>query len=227
MATLVDPVAKDQKAREQKRQDEQNQSLNVDNMIKGLTRGDLKSVPQRFSKAVHPFDGYPLKYAVMGGQKVCVTHIVVFNNQKSLVQDPSGLGISIFGKDGKERVVNLETFPNRLIMDYETGRNTHVCFDRKVTLDDGMELKWVAFVPSHAVRAQLCFKQDKKTGAIMPDPDILLFDPDQAGRLRRVFDNILSPQRRAERDAKAIMGESQESLDDIKDSSRAEGAVEG
>lgn len=215
MPTLKDPVDKDQKKKEEIKQAEKDEAQNIDNMLKGVTLDDLKTIPKKYAKAIHPFDGYPLKYATIGGKKICISHIVVFNNNKPVFQDPSGINQSITRKDGKEMVVTLLSPPNRTLMDYDVGRNTHIIFDRELTLDDGKVVKWVAFIPSHSVRAQIMFKHNAEKDMVEPDSDFFMFDLDQSARLRRVMDNILKPNRKAERDARAILGESKEELDDI------------
>jgi hypothetical protein len=218
MGNVIDPVDKGRSEKEAIKQAVKDQTLSVENMLKGVTLEDLRPIPRKYSKAIHPFDGYPLKYATLDGQRVCLTHIVVYDNQKDVFQDPSGVNQSIVGRDGKERRMTLKSPPNRTVMDYDMGgKNTHVIFDRELTLSDGKVVQWVAFVPSHSVRAQLCFNYDSKNDRVDPSKDYFLFDLDQSARLRRIMDNILKPQRKAERDAKAISGESQETLDQIPD----------
>ena len=207
MATLQDPVDKNKK--------EAPVSLPT---VKGglsLTLDQLQPISQKYSRAVHPFEGYPLKYEIIDGQKVCLTYLVAYSQTKPVFQDPSGLSQTIVMKGGGEKLVDLQSPPNVMVMDYENRRNTHIIFDREFTLADGQRVKWVGIVPSHSARAQIMFKYDQKTDKVSPNPDFLLFDGEQASRLRRVMENILKPSRKAERDAKAIMGESLESLDTI------------
>jgi hypothetical protein len=214
---MRDPVDLEMKKETLKRQTITDSSaLAADNMLQGVTLDSLKPVPRKYSKAAHPFDGYPLKYGTMNGQRVCLTFLVVFNNAKEVFQDPANAKHSIIQKDGSEKIITLKTVPNRVVVDYESGGvNTIVIFDREYTLEDGKTVRYAAVVPSHSCRAQLCFKVDPKNMAISPNEDYFLFDPEQSARLRRVMDNILKPKRKAERDAQAISGESQETLDNI------------
>ncbi len=96
-------------------------------------------------------------------------------------------------------------------------------FDNDYPMEDADILENIALVNSPSARAQICFKIEPKTGRVEINEDYFLLDGGQADRLRRVFENILRPAKRAERDAKAIMGESTESLDDIPAAAAGEG----
>lgn len=199
----------------------------------GARLKDFQRVKPHLSKAVHPFDGYPYEYTKVNGVKICTAFMIAFDPKIQLVQDPSGENLSIIelGKDGKptgkETVVTILSAHSRVVVDYERGgRNTIAIFDNVFETEDGVKL-WYALVPSPSARAQIVFKVNKRTGKVEIDDRYLLLDGRQDGRLRRVMDNILKPARRAERDARAISGESNETLDDIHDAERPEGVAEG
>lgn len=210
---LVDPAS----AFEQRHQEEREKEENL--KLSSISRKDIVTIPPKHTRAVHPFEGYPVKYAMVEKRKVNLTWIVGYKGIPD--QDPSGVNQSIpvlvNGKPtGEENVVTLKSPHSRLVVDYEGGgRNTMAIFDRSLPLDDGEILDNLCVIPSHSARAQICFKVEPKTGKVMIDDRYFLLDGEQADRLRRVYDNILRPARRAERDAKAIMGESNETLDEI------------
>jgi hypothetical protein len=215
---LVDPATVAQEVRGEKKKMEENKKLST------ISRKDIVTIPPKHAKAVHPFEGYPVKYAMVEGRKINLTWLVGYKRQPA--QDRSGENQSIqlmeknkvgkFEPTGEERIVTLKSPHSRVVVDYENGgRNTMAIFDRTFPMEDGEILDNLCLVPSPSARAQICFKLEPKTGQVQINEDYFLLDGNQADVLRKVYENILRPAKRAERDAKAIMGESQESLDEI------------
>jgi len=97
-------------------------------------------------------------------------------------------------------VINLKTYHNRYIMDYDVGgpQATDWWFDRTVMVND-LEMN-CCVVPSHSARAQICFMLDKE-GKLRVDGRYLLADTKQANRLRGVFRNVNYQQLKGERAA--------------------------
>ena len=81
-------------------------------------------------------------------------------------------------------------------------------FDRTITVK-GQEYMY-AYVPSHNVRAQLFFKFDNDKQRIIVDPNYMLLDSEQESRLKRVFEQIINPALKLEREASFISGESKD-----------------
>ena len=225
MKEKMDPATEAQGKRGRKKEVADNAKLST------ISRKDIVTIPTKHTKAVHPFEGYPYKYAMVDGRKVNLTWMIGYKKQPA--QDRSGENQSIQvlkqGKPtGEERVVTLKSSHSRLVVDYESGgRNTMAIFDNTLMLEDGDILDNLALVPSPSARAQICFKVEPKTGQVQINDDYFVLDGNQSDRLRRVFENILRPARRAERDAKAIMGESKETLDEIPATPALEAAGEG
>jgi hypothetical protein len=217
-----DPATEAQKKREGAREKTENAKLST------ISRKDIVTIPTKHTKAVHPFEGYPVKYAMVEGRKVNLTWAIGY--KKIPTQDRSGENQTISTLDakgrptGEEKIVTLKSPHSRVAVDYESGgRNTMAIFDNVFPLEDGDIIENIAIVPSPSARAQICFKVEPKTGQVQINDDYFLLDGGQADRLRRVFENILRPSRRAERDSRAIMGESQETLDDIPAAAAGEG----
>jgi len=213
MAKLIDPATEAQQKRGEEKNSEENKKLST------ISRKDIVTIPPKHAKAVHPFEGYPVKYAMVEGRKINLTWLVGYKKQPA--QDRSGENQSIAilknGKPtGESNIVTIKSPHSRLVIDYEGGgRNTMAIFDRTFPTDDGEVIENLCLVPSPSARAQICFKVEPKTGQVQINEDYFLLDGNQADKLRKVFENILRPAKRAERDAKAIMGESAESLDEI------------
>lgn len=214
MAKLIDPATAAQEERGRSKEAEENAKLST------ISRKDIVTIPPKHTKAVHPFEGYPVKYAMVNGRKVNLTWAIGYKRQPAQDRSGENQSIQVLGKDrkptGEEKIVTIKSSHSRLVVDYESGgRNTMAIFDNTFPLEDGDIIENIAICPSPSARAQICFKVEPKTGQVQINEDYFLLDGGQADRLRRVYENILKPSRRAERDAKAIMGESQESLDDI------------
>jgi hypothetical protein len=211
---IVDPATEAQEKRGKNKADAENQKLST------ISRKDIVTIPPKHAKAVHPFEGYPVKYAMVEGRKVNMTWIVGWKKQPTQDRSGENQSIQVLDKNhkptGEEKIVTLKSPHSRLVIDYEGGgRNTMAIFDLTLPMDDGEILENLCFVPSPSARAQICFKVEPKTGQVQINEDYFLLDGGQADRLRKVYENILRPAKRAERDAKAIMGESKESLDEI------------
>lgn len=110
---------------------------------------------------------------------------------------------------GKTESVNLDTFHNRIIHNYESGRNEDVVFDRVIDVSDG-EIRNCSKVMSHNVRAQLMYKIDPRTGNIQVDSNYALLDTAQAKRLLRIISNIAKPVKALQTLTDVIEGEATE-----------------
>lgn len=212
---LKDPAEKvSGKKEEQQTQDDMS---SVD--ISELTFEDFQAAPAIVARTPHPFEGYPYKKVMIDGREVNATFIIALNPKEIVPQDPSGKGISITtgqGKAKREVKVDIKSSHSRLVIDYEEGGVNRACtFQGEYPLKDGRVFPNCAYVPSHSCRAQIMFKLDPREGRIMLDRRYVLPDPKQLNRLRRIFEMIVNPQLRAERLAKGITGESEESLDDM------------
>ena len=217
MNKLKDPADKGAEIRENKELSEKEKSLSFNT----LTLEDFKAVPKQAARIPHPFEGYPEKKMKIGtymeGRKkkdliVNATHIVGLNPTFSVVQDPSGEGIAI-GKPGKgEKVVTIESTHNRIVS--YAGQSFDAVFDRTLELKDGQKIKY-CIIPDPIFRAQIIYFYNTKLERIDVYPQYMLLDDGQTSRLRQVFQMIINPKLRIERIAKAITGESSESLDDL------------
>lgn len=216
---LKDPADEGKAEREAKKAEKEMRAFDIEN----LTLEDFKQLEEKAARTPGPFDGYPLKEKIkIGETEVSRTFVVALSPRVFVQQDPSGHGQTIVtdvrddqgDKAGKvEKIVNLDTFHSRLIVDYEQGQqNTDVVFDREVRLKNGVLN--VAVVPSHSVRAQLMFQLHRK-GGIRVDTRYVLLDPDQSSRLRRMFEIIINPKLKIERVARSVSGESEEPLEEI------------
>jgi len=214
-AKLKDPAENESDKKEE--QQTQDDMSSVD--ISSLTFEDFQAAPATVARTPHPFEGYPYKKVMVDGREVNATFIVALNPKEIVPQDPSGKGISVVtgqGKAKREVKVDIKSAHSRLVVDYEEGGVNRACtFEGEYLLKDGQMFPNCAFIPSHSCRAQIMFKLDKREGRILLDRRYVLPDPKQLNRLRRIFEMIVNPQLRAERLAKGITGESDESLDDM------------
>lgn len=214
MPKLKDPADKVVAKKEEQRLDEESKTFDISN----ISLEDLHAIPAHVAKSPHPFDGYPLgKKLSIGTTEISSTFIVGLNPKEYVHQDPSGHGITIPTKQGRailEKIVNLETFHSRMVRDYESGDvNREYVFDRKLKLKNASVN--CSIVDSHSARAQICYKIEPKTGKIQVDNRYLLFDRNQDGLLRRVFNLIHTPQAKIERLSRVITGESDEAMEDV------------
>jgi hypothetical protein len=165
---------------------------------------DFQPIPVAAARVSRPFDGYPMKKVKIGGAGTYSAYVVALNPTVQVRQDPANTKVK--QKDGTfEQVRNHHS---RFIRDYETGDNNEVVFDRVVKIG-GREF-FCAIVPSHNVRAQLCFKYDNERKRVEVDADYLFLDTAQDKRLKRVFEQIINPKLQLEREASFISGESKE-----------------
>ena len=168
--------------------------------IKSLEEYEFKPIHPGAAKAVRPFDGYPLKKVKIDGKEQFATYIVALNPTVQVRQDPSNKKVKT--KDGMKQIIN---YHSRFIRDYENQENTLVTFDRTITIKGKDYLYDV--VPIHNVRAQLFFKFDNTKQRIVVDNNYLLLDSDQESRLKRVYEQIINPGLKVEREASFISGE--------------------
>ncbi|MFA7197362.1 MAG: hypothetical protein WC092_07555 [Anaerovoracaceae bacterium] len=186
-AGLVDPVAK--QADRQAEKEELN-ALSIENAF------DFEAIKPEAARITRPFDGYPLrKVTVSEGLELPAAYIVALNPTVAVVQDPANQG-------------KVKNYHSRVIRDEETKENIHVPFDREIEWKG--KTYYCAVIPSHNVRAQVCFKYDttRKIPRIEVDRRYMLLDSNQVGRLKRVFEQVINPMLKMERDASFISGES-------------------
>lgn len=212
---LTDPAEKvSGKKEEQQTQDDMS---SVD--ASTLSFEDFQPAPETVARTPHPFEGYPYKKVMIEGKEVNATFIIALNPKEIVTQDPSGKGVTVMegkGKMKREVKHDIRSSHSRITVDYEEGGvNRAWVFDREYPLKDGQVFPNCSFVSSHSSRAQIMFKLDRREGRILLDRRYVLPDPKQLNRLRRIFEMIVNPQLRAERLAKGITGESEESLDDM------------
>lgn len=193
---LIDPVEGEAKEKE----------LEQEMESFDLSKIKATPIPQEAARVSKPFDGYPLKYAGKGKDKICLTHLVGYNHiAKPLRQDPSNKS----KKNGDGKVVKILTYHNRFIRNTTTKDNEDVVFDRKIALADGEF--YFAVIPNPYVRAQVCFRYETKkgqsVGSIKVDERYLLLDMDQKNRLKQCFEHVINPLIAIERDAEYISGE--------------------
>ena len=194
-AKLVDPVAKSG----EKQEAAELGALDI-KKAGGLT---FKPIPPERARVSRPFDGYPLKKLKFGEVDTFTTYIVALNPTIQVVQDPSNRKVKT--KTGMKQVHN---YHSRFIRDRETKSNTICMFDRDIEVDGRMYQ--CAIVPSHNVRAQICFAFDAQKNRIVVDNRYLLLDSEQDNRLKRVFEQVINPNIKMEREAAFISGESKE-----------------
>lgn len=199
---LVDPVAEDQEQKEQDEQVAQAEALSIE----ALSLDAFQPIPITGARQPHPFEGYPQRkikigtYMAKGKEKdliVNITHIVALNPKQYVHQDPSGKGVTI-GPIGKERIVDLQTFHNRIVRD-QTGHNIDVSFGMDVLLSDGQKMSRCGYCPDHTARSQIVFKVNRRTGKVEVDDRYVLADIGQVSRLRRLFEMFYYQQTRSER----------------------------
>jgi hypothetical protein len=201
-AKLTDPVETGKSARD----DEELAALGIDKA--GAAAGDgeglaFKPIPPERARITRPFDGYPLKKFKFGEVETFTAFIVALNPTVPVPQDPANKKVRT-----KKGMVQVNTYHSRVIRDRETKENEQVRFDREITIGGSKFL--CAIVPSHNVRAQICFKHDPQKNRVEVDRRYMLLDSEQAGRLKKVFDQVINPKLNMERDAKFIAGESTE-----------------
>ncbi|MEN6423309.1 MAG: hypothetical protein ABFD76_15320 [Smithella sp.] len=179
------------------------QGESVKGAVATLDNFEPRPVKPEAAKTVRPFDGYPLKAKIKVGETevsgkikdalVSASFIVVINPTFQVRQDPSNRR-------------GIKNYHSRSIRDYENQDNVIVVFDREIELKGKKYL--YAVVPQHSVRAQLIFKYDQNKQRIEVCQDYLLLDTDQDSRLKKVFEQIINPKLKVEREASFISGES-------------------
>jgi hypothetical protein len=202
----IDPVDKDKEQNQGQLVEQEDKSLSMTE----LSEEDFGSISAATANTVHPFEGYPLdKIKIKGFENPMVkAFIMALKPMTEVFQDPSGKGVSIVSKKtGRTIKADLKTFHSRMIRDYDDNKhtNTEVVFDRELTF--GNKTLMCAYVPSHSVRAQMAYEYDHKTERVKVNPDYVLADVKQASRLRDLFQIIINPRLKKERDAKLISSE--------------------
>jgi hypothetical protein len=173
----------------------------------------FKPIPPSAAKLRKPFEGYPFKKFNFNGiteitdNKIPLyeQYIVALNPMIHVVQDRSNKKVKT--KKGMEQI---NTYHSRVIRDTEEGENTIVHFDRPLVLDG--KTYFCAIVPSHNVRAQLCFKYDARQLKIVIDDRYMLLDNEQAGKLKDVYAQVLNPKLKMEKESAFISGETTEDV---------------
>lgn len=165
-------------------------------VVPTLENYTLTAVKPEAAKLKRPFDGYPFKKVQIGSNKIISTFIVAIDPDVIKTrQDPSN----------RKKVKNYHA---PMIRDYEEQDNMLVSFDKEITI--GGKTYFYDVVPSHNVRAQLVFKYNNKTKRIDVIPGVLLMDDGQVSRLKQLYDQLINPKLKMEREASFIAGESKE-----------------
>ncbi|MGP8154372.1 MAG: hypothetical protein ACLQBQ_09585 [Smithella sp.] len=174
-----------------------------DEGLKDIADFKFQPIPLKAARIAKPFDGYPLKKVKIGEADTYLSFVMALNPTVPVRLDPSNRKVK--QKDGTfEQVKNTHA---RFIRDYEENENVEVVFDRIAEI--GGKEYYCAIVPSHNVRAQLCYNYVDKNQRIEVDQRYLFLDTDQDQRLKRVFEQIINPKLRLEREASFIAGELQ------------------
>jgi hypothetical protein len=170
-----------------------------------ISKIKVEVLPDEAAKAVHPFDGYPTKKIKMNmpekdraGKKVMtaktfnLTHWVLHNHIGDPIhQDPSNR--------------SRKTYHSRSIPDVLGGNsvpNISIQFCTLIDTADGQF--YGALVPDCYIRSQLIFMREPKTGNIKIDKRYMLLDPEQAGRLKKAYFQLMKPTLDMERAADQI-----------------------
>lgn len=190
---LVDPVEKGANP-----QEEEMASLDMGK----VSSVSFKPIPIDAARIRAPFDGYPLKKFQFAGVTTYESFIVALNPTTPVPQDQANRKVR--QADGTLKQVN--SCHSRVIRDRETNDNMHVPFDRSIEVN-GITYQ-CAIVPSHNVRAQICFAYDANKQRIVVDPRYMLLDIEQRNRLRTVFEQVINPNIKMEKEAAYIAGES-------------------
>lgn len=170
----------------------------------GMEDFEFKPIPQQAARIKRPFDGYPMKRVQIGEANVFHSFVVAVNPTVAVRQDPSNKKVK--QKDGTYKPTL--TYHNRVVRDYENNENISLQFNRPLTINGTLFL--CDIIPSHNVRAQVCFKYNVQAKRIEVDERYLLLDTEQASRLRQVYEQVINPKLKLEREAAYISGESQE-----------------
>lgn len=111
-------------------------------------------------------------------------------------------------------MTQMVNYHSRSIRDYENRTNEIVIFDRKLTI--GNQDYYCAVIPSHNIRAQLCYKYNSKSKQLETDNRYLFLDEEQSGRLRQVFEQIINPKLKMEREADFLSGTGSQDAGEVK-----------
>lgn len=206
---IEDPVEVTGALKQEETSEEEFDSLDVSKI-------KVEVLPDDAARAVHPFDGYPVrkikisvpKYTEGGkqvtdreGKKVMemkpfnITDIVLHNHYRDPIhQDPSNR--------------RNKTYHGRSIKDVLGGNsvpNVAIQFATPIKTANGTY--YGAFVPDPYIRCQLAFTvtTGKNGGRVIVDKRYMLLDPEQKRRLKQCFERLLKPQQDMEKVADQLM----------------------
>jgi len=162
---------------------------------------NFKPIPPSSAQVSRPFDGYPLKSIEIGEIKTKTAFIIALNPTVQVPQDPNNRRIKT-----KSGMVKVQTYHSRFIRDRENRQNADVQFNIPVEVDG--RTYQCAIVASHNVRAQIMYSFDNQKNRIVVDNRYLLLDSEQTSRLKRVFEQVINPNIKMEKEAAFISGES-------------------
>ena len=202
----IDPADKIKAQQEGERQFDEMKKLD----ISSLKVSDFKKIPKKRARFVHPFEGYPLKAPIdLGnGTMVSPSIIIALNPTAEPDQDPSGRRMSIVNMKTKKEEIKTLYNPHSRFISADGGLNSgniDVVFDREMLIE-GQPYHY-AVVPSHEVRAQVCYFYDSRKERFEVDDRYLLIDVDQAANLMRLFQIMMRPSIRKERMAAMVAGD--------------------
>lgn len=207
--TLKDPVEKStaQQEAEQAKTDEQLLSFSLT---------EFKGISPETARIPNPFEGYPFEYfdqAILdrNGKPKTVRYnkafIVVLKPGEPVYQDPSGFKYTPGNKPAANvKQVKLVTPHSRCVRDFAEKKNFDVVFDRTFIGKEG-KMERCSIVPSHNVRAQICYKLNPKTSKVEVDGRYFLMDPRQAAKLRGIYLRIANMNKPNETLAALVTGE--------------------
>jgi hypothetical protein len=198
---LRDPVQSDQSALAE----EEMESLDM----KKADQVSFKPIPLDAAKTRRPFDGYPLKKFTFGKVNTYESYIVAINPSIPIYQDPANKRV----KQRNGTMKKVLTRHSRVIRDREINENLIIVFDRDIE-SNGVNYQ-CAIVESHNVRAQICFAYDANRKRITVDPRYELLDTEQRGRLRQVYEQVINPKIKMEKQAAFITGETEEDSGEV------------
>lgn len=184
----------------------------------------VEVLPEAAAKVVHPFDGYPVKKlkipmkkmdesghfvrekgkVVIEPKEVNATEWVLHNHHADPIhQDPSNR--------------KAKTYHSRSINDLKLGINSpNILVQFSIPIKTANGTYYGAFIPDPYVRCQLIFKKEQKTGVVQVDKRYMLLDPEQSGRLKRCYQQLIRPQEINDAAADKIMaGEEPAAIRDV------------
>lgn len=162
----------------------------------------VEVLPEAAAKVSHPFDGYPAKKIKIPMPKMDDRGHFVKERGKKVIE-PKEFSMTDWvlhnyhadpvHQDSSNR--RAKTYHSRSINDLKLGINSPnilVQFSTPIKTANGTFFG--AFIPDPYVRCQLIFTRDKKDGFVRIDKRYMLLDPEQSGRLKRCFQQLIRPQ---------------------------------